>query len=78
MPIGVNLTSSKIDCFLFFKARKSNLKTLIDYGCCISYTDDTKKETLNSESGQSALYWIVMNTPELASINIIISMLVLN
>ena len=57
--------------FFSYLGRKSNLKTLMDYGCCISYTDKSKKETLNSETGQSALYWIVKNTPELASTNMI-------
>jgi hypothetical protein len=33
-------------------------------GCCISYTDETKETTLNSKTGQTALYWIIMNTPD--------------
>ena len=36
---------------------------LIKLGCCISYTDKSKTKTLNSKSGQTALYWIIMNTP---------------
>ena len=47
-----------------FVARNSNVKTLIDLGCCISYTDESKETTLNSKTGQTALYWIIMNTPE--------------
>jgi hypothetical protein len=37
---------------------------LISLGCCISFTDETKKNTLNSTGGQTALYWIIRNTPE--------------
>ena len=37
---------------------------LISLGCCISYTDKSKTKTLNSNSGQTALYWIIRNTPD--------------
>jgi hypothetical protein len=34
-------------------------------GCSISFTDESKTETLNnSATGQTALYWIIINTPE--------------
>ena len=44
--------------------RSSNVKMLLDLGCCICFTNKSKTETLNSKSGQTALYWIIMNTPD--------------
>ena len=40
-----------------------NVKKLIDLKCCISFTDVSKQNTLNSNDGQTILYWIIKNTP---------------
>lgn len=44
------------------------VKLLIELKCCISFTDDSKRETLNSNNGQTALYWIVTKMPDIVSL----------
>jgi hypothetical protein len=48
----------------YLKAKSSIVKTLISLGCCISFSDESKETVLYSKTGLTALYWIIMNTPE--------------
>ena len=50
--------------YFLSSGRTLNVKMLLDFGCCIFFTKKSKIENLNSESGQTALYWIIMNTPD--------------
>ena len=38
----------------------------MELDCCVSFTDETKKETLTNNKGQTALYWIVTKMPDTA------------
>jgi hypothetical protein len=44
--------------------RKNMVKLLMELNCCVSFSDKTKKETLNNNKGQTALYWIVTKMPD--------------
>ena len=46
------------------------VKLLISLKCCISFTDKTKKETLNDIKGQTALYWIIYKMPDIVIFNL--------
>ena len=41
------------------------VKLLMKLQCCVSFTDETKEETLNDSKGQSALYWIIAKMPDI-------------
>ena len=42
------------------------VKLLMSLKCYVSYTDESRKETLNSAEGQTALYWIITKMPDVA------------
>lgn len=45
------------------------VKLLVELECCISFTDNTKKEVLCNNAGQTALYWIVTKMPEMVNLS---------
>lgn len=46
------------------------VKLLMRLKCNVAFTDKTKRETLNNNSGQSALYWIVTKMPDIVRISV--------